>query len=504
MIDGERRDASPHVQTMETVRAPGSQRDGMLLKRFVDAGDVTAFEELVQRHAPMVLGVCRRILDDYHDAEDAFQATFLIMVRRAAAIRKPDALGAWLYAVARQTAIRSRKARRRRDRLQVRTGSGMNHAPADRDSDEIVWRDLRPVLDEELGRMPEKYRAPLVLCYLQDRSNAEAAEQLGWPVGTVKGRLARARLLLQHRLTRRGIALSVALIATSALARAALAVDVPHDLTTATVHNALRVAGGSAPTGAAVTNLYRAGLRSATLGKALVVGTFLAFLGAFACLVVMIYWSMAGRVPHVSSDDSARHDVTDRHSNMGHTEPAGVAMEARLAGARDFYTLDLGGQSAEEFRKRIGYAPRRPGIGGLALPPSPAVDLRLEVTNTGKEEVRIRVRGVANRLTLDLNGPGAVYAPVAVLTAQPPLRRAEVLVLGPGQTVVVAEVPTLGFPKPGVGSQAYWTAPGEYRLSVNYLLEVSPAPNGAPDGGDGFGQVTVHSAAIALKVVEAK
>jgi hypothetical protein len=213
---------------------------------------------------------------------------------------------------------------------------------------------------------------------------------------------------------------------------------------------------------------------------------------------------MAGRSPSVSADPSSPNDVTDRDDNLGRTEPAGVAMEARLTGARDFYTLDLGGQSADEFRKRLAYAPRRPGIGGAALPPSPEVDLRLEVTNTGREEVRIRIRGDANLLTLDLNGPGAVYAPLSALAVQPIRRPAEVVVVVPGQTVVVAEVPTLAFPKPDVGSQAYWTAPGEYRLGVSYLLDVSPAPEGAPDGGDGFGQVTVHSALITLKVVEAK
>jgi RNA polymerase sigma factor (sigma-70 family) len=473
-----------------------------LLKRFVQDREIAALEELVHRHAPMVLGVCRRILENSHDAEDAFQATFLIMVRRAAAIRKPDAVGAWLYAVARQTAIRSRKARRRRDQFQVQTGPAMDQAPGGENSEEAEWRELRPVLDEELGRLPEKYRAPVVLCYLEGRSNTEAAEQLGWPIGTVKGRLARARLLLQNRLTRRGVALGAALIATSAATRAALASDVPQELTRATIQEALRVAGGSAPSSAAVTTLFNAGLR-ATLSKAQLIGAVVGLLGLCALSVVVVHYVIAGRGPGPATRHTIPWEQIYREANTGRTEPAGVRLTAQVVGARDFYTLDLGGLLAEEFRKRLGYGPQRPGVGGGALPPSPEVGLRLEMTNTGKEEVRIRVRGDSNKLTIDLKGPGAVYASLTGMVVAPIRREPEILVVAPGQTVVVADTATLAFPKPDVGSQAYWTAPGEYRLTVSYLVDLSPAPDKAPYAGGGFGQVTVHSAPITLKVVEA-
>jgi RNA polymerase sigma factor (sigma-70 family) len=479
---------------LEVLRAQEGQRDSVLLKRFVEDNDESAFEVLVQRHGPMVMGVCRRILVDAHDAEDAFQATFLVMARRAGTIRNPDAVGAWLYAVARQVAVRSRKARRQRDRLQVHTSPGTD--PADGgDSAGVDWQELRPVLDEELGRLPEKYRAAVVLCYLQDRSNTEAAEELGWPVGTVKGRLARARSLLQNRLTRRGVALGAA-FATPA----ALSAEVPPDLATATAREAVQVAGGAAPSDPAVSALYRTGLRATRCSKAPLIGAVLAFLVGCALLAVLFFSLTAGRHPPLPASRTVSREKARRALTPEGTQPPGVALATRLVGARDFYTLDLGGLSATEFRRQLAYA-RRPGFRRPTLPPSPRVGLRLEVTNTGKEEVRIRTQGLANTLTLELEGPGAVYAPFTALALQP-IRRPTEVVVAPGKTALLAEVPTLAFPWPGVGSRAYWTAPGKYRLMAGYRLHLSPAPRGAPDAGDGFGQVLVYSAPTTLQVVE--
>jgi RNA polymerase sigma factor (sigma-70 family) len=175
--------------------------EDQLLDRFLTAGDEAAFEALVVRHAPMVWGVCRRLLDDAHEAEDAFQATFLVLVSKARTIRERDLLAPWLYQIARRVAQRAsfRAARRRQlertaPRLDVEAPS---HAPD---------FELRARLDLELGRLPEKYRAPVVLCYLEGRTHAEAAAVLRWPIGTVKGRLARARALLHARLERDGLA----------------------------------------------------------------------------------------------------------------------------------------------------------------------------------------------------------------------------------------------------------------------------------------------------------
>jgi RNA polymerase sigma factor (sigma-70 family) len=181
--------------------------DGQLVQRFAAQRDESAFEALLQRHGPMVLGVCRRVLDDPADAQDAFQATFLVLVRRAGAIRKPASVGSWLHGVAARLARRARAdaARRRRHESRAPVRSGEDG------SAELAESDFRPVLDEELGRLPEKYRAPLVLCYLEGKTHTEAAQELGWAHGTVCGRLARARALLRTRLTRRGLAPAVLL-----------------------------------------------------------------------------------------------------------------------------------------------------------------------------------------------------------------------------------------------------------------------------------------------------
>ena len=163
-----------------------------------------AFETLVRRHGPMVLGVCRHILDELHDAEDAFQATFLVLARKAGTIRDRRVLGRWLYEVAYRIAIRSKTHSARR-RTHEREGAEMSAVAAGPEFD-AAWIELRPVLHEEVNRLPEKYRTAVVLCYLEGRTNEEAAEMLQWPVGTVKGRLSRARDMLRSRLTRRGLA----------------------------------------------------------------------------------------------------------------------------------------------------------------------------------------------------------------------------------------------------------------------------------------------------------
>src|SRR5262249_9963760 len=139
---------------------------------------------------------------------DAFQAPFLILARRAADLRRAESVASWLHTVAYRLALHARAARR-----PTEDGRDLDMLPTEPDST-AVWRDLRPVLDEELQRLPEKYRVPVVLCYLEGRSHTEAAQQLGWPKGTVAGRLARARELLRERLTRRGITLSAGLLGT--------------------------------------------------------------------------------------------------------------------------------------------------------------------------------------------------------------------------------------------------------------------------------------------------
>jgi RNA polymerase sigma factor (sigma-70 family) len=178
--------------------------DDKLLKRFVVERDEVAFAALVARHGRMVLGVCRRILHDEHDVEDAFQATFLVLVNRAKAIRDGGLLGHWIYGVAHRVAVRARaNAARRYVREQTLTADQAEVVESP--SCEGQRRQLLAVVDEELARLPELLRAPMVLCYLEGLTHDEAACRLRWPVGTVRSRLARARDKVRHRLSRRGV-----------------------------------------------------------------------------------------------------------------------------------------------------------------------------------------------------------------------------------------------------------------------------------------------------------
>src|SRR5262245_6419762 len=225
------------VRQIHRLAAPAHEvSDGQLLERFSGSGEEAAFEALVRRHGPMVLGVCRRVLRDGHATEDAFQATFLVLLRRAGALDRRRSLAGWLYTVAYHVALRARTdaARRRRKEESV-TASVSTDPQAD-----LFRRELQPVLDEELDRLPEHCRAPIVLCYLEGRTNEEAGRLLGWPVGTVKSRLARARDLLRTRLTRRGVTLSVGLFTATLAPVAAL----PAALTRNTVQAVLRTAAG--------------------------------------------------------------------------------------------------------------------------------------------------------------------------------------------------------------------------------------------------------------------
>jgi RNA polymerase sigma factor (sigma-70 family) len=193
-----------HLRRAVLLQDGGGMSDGQLLQSFLSCGEEAAFAALVQRHGPMVLGVCRRVLQNTHDAEDAFQATFVVLLRKAASILPREYVGNWLYGVAYRTALKARTmaAKRRFKESQVRT------MPKREAFDSAVWHDLQPVLDQELNRLPDKYRLPVVLCDLEGKSRKEVARQLGWPEGTVSGRLARARQMLARRLGRYGVALS--------------------------------------------------------------------------------------------------------------------------------------------------------------------------------------------------------------------------------------------------------------------------------------------------------
>jgi RNA polymerase sigma factor (sigma-70 family) len=283
-----------HLRQVAAVGDLAKLDDAALLEHFLSRQEEAAFEQLMQRHGPMVLGVCRRILHDPHDAEDAFQATFLVLVRKANCITKRDLLAQWLYGVACRTAWHARTARSERQ-AREREAPIM---PATDSTAEVDWRSLRPVLDEEIGRLPPKYRAPLVLCYLEGKTYAEAARQLGCPKGTVATRLARARDRLQTRLIRRGLALSAEAL-TTVLSEGVGSADMPVGLVRTTIRAALLVGAGQTAAGAVpagVIALTEGVLRAMGIGRLKLLTGFLlamALVGAGASLV----WPAASDQP---------------------------------------------------------------------------------------------------------------------------------------------------------------------------------------------------------------
>ncbi len=258
---------SDQLATLFVAGTCAGMTDGELLERFRTSRDEAgerAFEALVMRHGPMVLGICRNFLVDPSDAHDAFQAVFLVLARRAGAIRKSESVGSWLYGVTVRVAARTRATAIRRRIRERRVLAAASAAALAGGSPEAIARtsaehdDGAPVVHEEVARLPERYRTPIVLCYFEGLTHDEAAARLSWPVGTVRSRLARARDRLRTRLTRRGVTapstigpLAAWLIAghspstaSAAIRAATVASPLPVQVPTSLARAAARVAAG--------------------------------------------------------------------------------------------------------------------------------------------------------------------------------------------------------------------------------------------------------------------
>src|SRR5262245_19722636 len=197
------------IRALAAVHTRRTCSDRELLQRFLDADDEAAFTILVERHGAMIQALCRRLLHDRHEADDACQAAFLVLARKARSLRKQESLASWLHGVAHRISLSLRRQRARRVRRE-QAAARPDRQPAD---DSLTWRELRGVLDQELERLPERYRAPLILCYLEGKTRDEAAQELGAKPGALHGLLDRGRKLLRDRLSRRGVTLSGALFA---------------------------------------------------------------------------------------------------------------------------------------------------------------------------------------------------------------------------------------------------------------------------------------------------
>jgi RNA polymerase sigma factor (sigma-70 family) len=228
-----------HIRRSVFVGEDGMRTDAQLLGAFLERREEAALAALVRRHGPMVWNVCRRLLGSHHDAEDAFQATFLVLVRKANVITPREMLANWLYGVAYQTARKARAVTRKRHGRERQ----MKEMPEVETAERNTWHDLRGVLDEELSGLPAKYRAAIVLCDVQGKTRKEAGCELGWPEGSVSSRLARARTMLAKRLTSRGFAVGSAAL-TTVLAPNVCAARVPAVVLSNTTRAAALLASG--------------------------------------------------------------------------------------------------------------------------------------------------------------------------------------------------------------------------------------------------------------------
>jgi RNA polymerase sigma factor (sigma-70 family) len=252
-----------HIRRLAGSRHRDLPPDGQLLESFLARRDEAAFAALVRRHGPMVLSVCRGVLRNEHDAEDAFQAAFLVLARKADAIRNRDCVGGWLYGVAYHIALKAQAGSARRRARERRTPEMASPDP----TLDMTVRDLQRVLHEELARLPEKYRVPLVLCYLEGLGHEEAARRLGWTRSTLRGRLDRGRDHLRRRLTRRGVTLSVALTTAGLAQKAAPATAALAD-TVARAAVLSAAGGGAGAVSARVAALADGASRALFTGKA--------------------------------------------------------------------------------------------------------------------------------------------------------------------------------------------------------------------------------------------
>jgi RNA polymerase sigma factor (sigma-70 family) len=310
-----------HLRRRVVAQGAEALTDSQLIERYVTARDDLAFEVLVRRHGVMVWNVCRRLLGHEQDVEDAFQAAFLTLARKAHAIGKRECVASWLHKVAYRAALGARKSRAR---WSVQDAEAMD-IPAQDTTDQAVWRDIRPILDEELCQLPEKYRAPFVLCYVEGKTNQEAARELRCPKGTVATRLAWARERLRTRLAGRGVCLSAGLIALTHVT--ATASPVPAAVIDSTVQVALLASAGNAAKGAV-------SIQAALLSKGVVRAMYLSKLKMVAGLMIalavlgagggaMAYHGLAEERRLADSEDSSstRLMQSESRSNPNKTLP---------------------------------------------------------------------------------------------------------------------------------------------------------------------------------------
>jgi RNA polymerase sigma factor (sigma-70 family) len=381
--------------------------DAQLLQRFVTQRDEAAFATLLDRHGRLVWRVCRHILHGDHDAEDAFQAAFLVLARRAASIRQRESLASWLHGVAYRIAVRAKQMPAKRQARERRVAAAIAVPPPD-----FAARELQVLLDDEVARLPEKLRAPFVLCCLDGRSRGEAAAELGWKVGTVSSRIAQARQRLQARLARRGVTLSAALTA-AVLGNDAVSAALLHT----TRQAAVLVAAGqgkAAHLSPAVAILVQSGMRT-TLS-----GTWIAVAAVLLAASVTAFGLRPSAVGEPQQPEIRNPQSAIRNSKVdfyGDPLPAGAV--ARLGTLRlyhgqtvDRVVLSPDAKLVVSFARNYGSGNRLwDAVTGRELPLKP--ELRMVPVFTAKGKLLALEGGDGiEMICRDLGGGGVVRLPV--------------------------------------------------------------------------------------------
>jgi RNA polymerase sigma factor (sigma-70 family) len=377
--------------------------DGELLARFLRSRDEDALAALVRRHAPMVWGVCCRLLHHHHDAEDAFQATFLVLVRKAADVPR-QAVANWLYGVARQTAVRLRATAAKRGRRESQVVNMPEPTVA-----EVRDADWQPVLDEELSRLPDHYRGVIVLCDLEGMTRKEAARQLGIPEGSVASRLARARVMLAKRLTQRGVVFSGGLVA-AVLSAGSASASAPPALVASTIKAASLLAAGRAAgvisakvaalTEGVVKTMFVTKIKS-VLAVVLVVGLALGGIGTGIGLSTNPV--AVAQQPSTGSDDAKNPDDKEKPKPGNNKQAKNLAFSrvrlVELDAKASVMTADVVSDRANDAAKATGIKPHTVRLMNLPI----AADATI---TAGKRNLKLSDLKAGNVLLLLLVGEG--------------------------------------------------------------------------------------------------
>jgi RNA polymerase sigma factor (sigma-70 family) len=366
-----------------------ARTDGQLLASFIDKKDESAFEALVHRHGPMVFGVCRRVAGNYHDAEDAFQATFLVLARKAPSVRPRERVANWLHGVALRTAM---KAKTMTGKRRVREKQ-VTEMPEPEAAQQDQWRDLQPLLDQELNGLPEYYRLPILLCDLEGKTIKEATGQLGWPQGTLATRLARGRKLLAKRLTNRGIVLSAGSLAAVVSQKVASA-GVPASLVASTMKAVTVFAAGQAAASGAISPtvaaLMEGVLKTMLINRLKVLTAVLLAVGVLTISTGMLH------VPTAVGTAAGREKDRETHQADSGKPDESRDIQVRIAGPRGMKVSVLTaagpGKAAsievperinlrqgKLFRLKLADIPNRPGVERFPTIEIPRADATTEL-----------------------------------------------------------------------------------------------------------------------------